>query len=1096
MNQSDGVPTSETPDTNVPVSAWNLEDLDELTELLDEAVGKSPDAREHFMQAVEEHDAERGRALRKLVAALPNPELSDAAERALQSEFDAFLGEPTIGEIIGGCRLKAILGRGGAGTVFAADQLQPPRSVALKVLRTGNLRMSSVRRFQTEAVALARLEHPAIVRMYASGLARHDGVDLPYIVMEHIEDSVSFVDWAQSTKSVGTKSVGTKPTPERIASCLASVCDGMELGHRRGLIHRDLKPTNILVSSDERPHIIDFGVARILDDETVGREETVAGALIGTPAYMAPEQFELPSSELDTRVDVHALGIILYEALSGTRPYEIPRHLYFDAANIIRSTEPVSLDRIDATISRDLVAIVAKAMSKEREWRYATMTEFAEDLRAFADGRAVRARSETRVERSLRWVRRNPAWAVAAVVVTTMLIASSIFTTVQWRRASGHLLRTQIMRLALAAEKKNLGESELINKELGSTEIAGIPALLRGFLAVPLDGNIAKSFSGTTAGHLLSGSLSPDRTRWLASGDGGGIQLFELGRLSDSGELASERMTKITVPAVACTWATGFTADGQRMFAGSDTGIYELFADGTVVERLRGSLPQVRGFVSSTDSRAIFLFYSGTQLARFDLETFALTELHTFPIGPGIGMLVGNESRLYVCGSDSVLRAVDLGPDGSPIVDPTFRASDGLGCAVALSPDGSRLIFGTGDGWLLDLDPSTGAVRAKINVRHSLRALTFSPSGRFIFVGDRGGRLHRFTTDGLKESGLEIARSPDPIWVVAAIDDDRVIANAGLKIACFDFSTSWAQTPAAFPDGRPYSISNFDGTQVRAVGSSGVVHELSMSTGQWSVAPNGENARGQGSQFGLSPDGLYLAVRSPLGLRIDDLSRGVSTELDVSNFGPTRAQIAWSDDGSFLACATDRACSVWRRDGTLAYTAEGCSYGVQHIAWESEHRVVLNTYPDAQSVTIVDLSKSEVVMTKVKANWMMMRRSIGRWLSPSMNGGVDVYPPGRVEQVVRADASIQFRLEGHQDIASAAAISPDGAWIATGGFDGYVRLWSLVDGECYMPMHASPMRLLELRWSPDGTSLLGLDVGGGVFYYDSVLRAERIFAGG
>jgi len=320
-------------------------DLDTLADLLDEALHATPEAREALLARVAARNPAQAEELRALIDSLPDPEIaSDAHPSELASTLtptptlssdapfvpggmatpstdalasdEAFVGEPAIGETIGGCVLESVLGRGGAGTVYAARQLEPPRPVAVKVLRTAHARLSHIRRFQTEALALARLENPTIVRIYASGEARREGVDLPYIVMERVETGEDFVAWARKAGR----------THREIAARLADVADGMQQGHSRGLMHRDLKPSNVLMAGDGRPRVIDFGVARILGDEKTRAEETLAGALIGTPAYMAPEQFELAPADIDVRVDVHALGTILYESLTGRRPYEIPRH--------------------------------------------------------------------------------------------------------------------------------------------------------------------------------------------------------------------------------------------------------------------------------------------------------------------------------------------------------------------------------------------------------------------------------------------------------------------------------------------------------------------------------------------------------------------------------------------------------------------------------------------------------------------------------------------------------------------------------------------------------------------------------------------------
>ncbi len=274
--------------------------------------------------------------------------------------------------------------------MFAARQLEPPREVAVKVLRVAPTRARDLGRFRTEANALARLGHPAIARIYASGVDRRNGLALPYIVMERIASARSVVEWARAPGR----------SPHAIALAFAEIGDAMQHGHNRGVIHRDLKPSNILVDGDDRPRVIDFGIARLVSGADEDQTETLAGVLIGTPAYMAPEQFELPGAEIDARVDIHAIGLILYESLLGRRAYDITRERAFDARRIVRETDPPVPHRVDSHIPADLSAIAMKAMAKDRERRYPSMSALAEDLRAFVDGRARSDRHADRTDPS------------------------------------------------------------------------------------------------------------------------------------------------------------------------------------------------------------------------------------------------------------------------------------------------------------------------------------------------------------------------------------------------------------------------------------------------------------------------------------------------------------------------------------------------------------------------------------------------------------------------------------------------------------------------------------------------------------------------
>jgi hypothetical protein len=1088
------------PDARTPPTAGGSK-YDELVELLDEAILMAPEARADFLDGLALRDPVRARELRELLDALPNPErTSDASSpgaragdgasadpnhadpnQADSHPSDPFVGEPPLGELLGGCRLTEVLGRGGIGTVFAANQIEPPRPVAVKVLRAASARASHLRRFQTEAAALARLEHPAIVRIYSSGIARREGLELPYIVMERVDGATNVVEWARVQRD-----------RRAVAAIFADICDGMQHGHGRGLIHRDLKPSNILMTRDGRPRIIDFGVARIFGDGAARADETLVGAVIGTPAYMAPEQFDLPSSEIDTRVDVHAIGTMLYEALSGRRAYDIPRHQYYDAARIIRSTEPVALDRIDRTVPRDLSAIVARAMAKDREKRYASMSELAEDLRAFIDGRAVRARPESRPERAVRWVRRNPAWATAVTVTSVALVAATVVSTISWRKASHQLLLASLARAATASSQLDLRETLLRMEDVRSIVGEGAPPFLAGFIEAPFDGAVFEH-QRPPEGHLMAGAISPDGSRWIASGDGPHVYLVDL---------ADNRVVGARVPSQPqFTWAAGFNASGTRAYVGCDKGLYEVFADGRCETLAEGELGQVRGFVpTSTADDGFYLFPGSTVVARYlPGRPFEPVQAQFRP-GTGIGNIVRAGARMYAASAASQFHAVDVAADGSLAIDEAWQPPPGSGIAVAVRRDGSLVARGLHQGFVELLDPETGALRASTFVRHEVRSVGFSPSGDFIFVGDRGGRIHRFRIEDstavggevrLLEDGIERTRNQEPVWALGAIDDTQVVANIGYRIARLDFGSAWSRTPSPHPDGMVSAVSTFDGRRLRAIGRSGVVHELDMATGGWSPVANGALGFGGPARTSIAPDGRTMAGWDGSVVRLRRLDDGQAVEHEVRS-GLDAALFAWSPDASRVACILSERVIVL--DAERGRVAEGSipSGFLRCAHWIGPNDIAVGSTRGQHRVNLLRVEGDRVELVeegpiKLHFDW------IGdRLVEFSPGGPVNVYPVGGFE---RLRGEIERSLVGHTDAASSCAISPDGAWIATGGADTMIRIWNLANGDCYLPLPGAEATVHRLRWSPDGGALIAIDQRGHVRYFDSVPRRERVTSG-
>jgi eukaryotic-like serine/threonine-protein kinase len=223
---------------------------------------------------------------------------------------------PSLGEY----RILGLIGEGGMGAVYKAEQRHPRRIVALKVIRAGVATPQLLRRFEQETEALGRLRHPGIAPIFEAGTADAGYGPQPYFAMELI-DGPSLTEYARARKL---------STRERL-ELMAKVCDAVHHAHQRGIIHRDLKPGNILVDESGQPKILDFGVARVTDSDNRATRETDMGQLIGTLAYMSPEQVLADPLELDTRSDVYALGVILYELLSGRLPYDVSRKLLHQA---------------------------------------------------------------------------------------------------------------------------------------------------------------------------------------------------------------------------------------------------------------------------------------------------------------------------------------------------------------------------------------------------------------------------------------------------------------------------------------------------------------------------------------------------------------------------------------------------------------------------------------------------------------------------------------------------------------------------------------------------------------------------------------------
>jgi tRNA A-37 threonylcarbamoyl transferase component Bud32 len=312
------------------------------------------------------------------------------------------------------------LGRGGMGVVYKARQLKLNRTVALKMILAGPLAGPEHRaRFLSEAESVARLRHPNIVQIYEIG----EALGRPFFSMEFMEGS-----------SLDRRLDGTPLPPRAAVQLVETLARAVHHAHEQGVIHRDLKPANVLLAisdasqkrqaeqrfceaslNDCVPKITDFGLAKRLDE--VGRTLT---AVLGTPAYMAPEQAAGRTKEVGPAADIWALGVILYELLTGRAPFKADSAM--ETVAMASADDPVSPKRLNRKVPRDLETICLKCLRKEPARRYASAEALAEDLAAFREGRPIRARPAGVLERAVKWAKRRPALA-AALAVTMLALA-------------------------------------------------------------------------------------------------------------------------------------------------------------------------------------------------------------------------------------------------------------------------------------------------------------------------------------------------------------------------------------------------------------------------------------------------------------------------------------------------------------------------------------------------------------------------------------------------------------------------------------------------------------------------------------------------
>lgn len=347
-----------------------------------------------------------------------------------------------------GFRIQHLLARGGTSDVYLAHQDHPERSVAIKVFRAGIASDRQAERFRGEVRILARLDHPNIASIFSAGFTdKLAPVPLPYLAMEYVEGQ-TLTDYVRSRQLSLT---------DRLL-LMAKVCSAVHGAHQRGVIHRDLKPANILVRADGEPKVLDFGIARLTTPEGLtSRSHTMTGELIGTLAYMSPEQLSADHDAIDTRTDVYALGIVLYEVLADRPAFDVSALPIHESILRIQRGLRSSLRGSALGCDADVDAVVHKATATTPTDRYASVEALAEDLRRLVAKEPVLAQPPTTIYRLRKFAARNKAGVTTALVLALVILGLSIASVVGFVRASHQ------RNLALDAQAR--AESALAREE-------------------------------------------------------------------------------------------------------------------------------------------------------------------------------------------------------------------------------------------------------------------------------------------------------------------------------------------------------------------------------------------------------------------------------------------------------------------------------------------------------------------------------------------------------------------------------------------------------------------------------------------------------
>jgi Tol biopolymer transport system component len=741
----------------------------------------------------------------------PDATLPPSLDANATLAYDGPQQSPTDGRAPAGYVIEKELGRGGMGVVYLARSLALQRPCALKMILAGaHSGSAEVERFRTEAQAIARLQHPGIVQVFEVG--EHDG--RPFMALEYCGGG-----------SLADKLRANPLPPKDAAVLVRKLVEAVQAAHEAKVIHRDLKPGNVLLTERGEPKITDFGLAKKLDEDGATR----TGSVMGTPSYMPPEQAE-GKKEVGPAADVYALGAILYECLAGRPPFKAATPL--DTLLQVINQEPVSVRQMNGAVPRDLETIVHKCLQKDARKRYATAQELAEDLGRYLNGEPIRARPVGVVERAVKWVRRNRAVSAAGALVVLTLTAgvavSSWFAhiaTLEARKAEQEAKTARAAednaaneaKAARAAEDKALAEAARAEAEKVRAE-----ENLRRAEWSAYAGKLASAQLAFQANNMAEARQHLDECQW----DLRGWEYAHLRWQFDSSRLTLRGHTHLVT-------SVAFSPDGRRLFTGSADKTAKVWdaATGTEVLTLRGHTDPVTSVAFSPDGRRLLTgsedktakvwdAQTGTEVLTLRGHTGFVLSVAFSPDGrriltgsqdgtariwhsaegtgvlrldPGILLIMGtvfspDGRRLLVYGHGASVWDIGKGTELLPLNQP----SGSLNTAAAFSPDGQQILIASnypfdkgkpGEVWLFDA--KTGAALWKLDGHTGMvTSLAFSPDGRRAFAWDAAGKvLARSVQDGKPTDASNPPAKPDRLK--ARSPDGRFLAKverAGVTI--------------------------------------------------------------------------------------------------------------------------------------------------------------------------------------------------------------------------------------------------------------------------------------------------------------------------
>lgn len=1028
------------------LAAAEMTDPEERRSYLDQACGSDAERRVRIERLLAARGSEATNPLDQAVAWLDPSETAMIDQGDASLEFDISL-HPTIDRY----KLLEQIGEGGMGLVFMAQQTEPVRRrVALKLIKPGMDSREVIARFEAERQALAMMDHPHIAHVLDAGTTPQG---LPYFVMELVP-GVPITNYCDDHQL---------SIAERL-KLLIDICHAVQHAHQKGIIHRDLKPSNLLVTRhDGVPvvKVIDFGVAKALDQELTDRTLfTRFSQLVGTPLYMSPEQAEMSGLDIDTRSDIYSLGVLLYELLTGTTPFDKKTFSGVGQERIrriIREQEPIrpsqqvstltaerlttvaNQRRIDGrqlsiSMRRDLDWIAMKALEKDRNRRYESASAMAADLQRYLDDDPVEACPPSTLYLASKLARRYKGILGGAALIVLLLVVGIVVSSRFAIRASNAELAartaqsdaeqtTEEMRNLLYASDMALASRAWRDNDIQQVRIRlarHIPQTgqsdLRGFewhylwKQQNIEGIEIADF-GTPIYDL---AISPDGRMFAATGADGMLHLFDLKSGTQKFSIAAGQEE---------TNGVEFSPDSQRIAATGDDGTVAIW-DLKTRERQWSELAHERGAYQvrfSPDGKIVATCGKEKQVRLWDAFSGESRGEFQFNEKEVETITMSRHGVIAAGDRDSAVALWELGPN---TLVWSHLANEFDPVSSIQFSDRGQLAYGTLNGRLTMMDASNRAIASQRQFAEGIQSLAFAPAdkGGWLAVGDRAGHLRIVPFEHGHwdlQSSRDWSAHTGRIYALGVTPDGKRILSGGI-------------------DGRLMAWDHFANVTDRIIPLEGKFNNIvSLADGQFAIGGIGELVIYNDDNQPFDPIDSWgnweVAAASPARhLVARNVVYLVAWEIDS---GMEIYRHGWENKGELVALAVsplgDRGCV------TIRYPERNCE------------------------IQIIDVATGKAV-TKFPTDtaYSMAISPDGRHLAYDSNNDIHLYDLENLE--------LKKTLHGHQASVHDLQFSPDGRHLASVSRDRTLKVWSLEQNESVYSVIAHKTAASQLAISPDG----------------------------